>query len=67
MAAYTDIACDADPELIVHIDRDEPAAAVRFSYERNAIEHSPTPFQTVDMPWDDQAAAAKVNDWLDSL
>lgn len=64
MNQYTDIPCDADAELTVHIDRSHPEANVRYSYTANESDHEGTPFQTADMPWNDQEAARMVNDWL---
>lgn len=60
---YTEIVCDADPLLTVYIDRASPAARVYYAYGDNPTDQ-PTPYQTADLPMDDQAAAAMVNAWL---
>lgn len=64
MTTYTDITYDADPMLTVHIDRSQASAPVRYSYEANESDHEATPFQSADMPWNDQEAAKKVGEWL---
>jgi hypothetical protein len=61
-----DIVYEGDPMLTVHIDRAHAEANVRYSYEGNDTSYEPTCYQTADMPWDDQAAAKMINDWLES-
>jgi len=58
------ITFQADPMLTIHINGDEKAAIVRYSYAGNDTDHAPTCFQTADMPRDDQEAAAKIDEWL---
>lgn len=65
---YTRIVCAADPALTVFVDRVNKASQVWAEYDRrdgDAPAQISTPFQAADMPMDDQAAAAKVSDWLD--
>ena len=57
-----------DTNLIVWIDRAHASAPVMFQYV--AFDDAPvqaTPYQTADMPEDDQAAASMVNDYAESL
>jgi hypothetical protein len=62
------ITFDQDRFLVVNIDRSNPAAPVTFQYL--AFDDAPvqaTPYQTADMPEDDQAAARKISLYADSL
>jgi hypothetical protein len=52
--AVTSIVCDDDTELVVHIRRNRSTAPVWYTY---AGGDGSTPFQTADMPMDDQTAA----------
>jgi hypothetical protein len=58
----TSIVCEDDAEMVVHIRRVQAGAPVWYTY---AGEDGSTPFQTADMPMGDQAAAKKVNEWLE--
>lgn len=62
------IALDDDPCMHVFIDRNNPAAPVRFCYD-NGWDDEPimqsTPYQTADMPMDDQAAARMIFDYVE--
>jgi hypothetical protein len=60
--AYSEITCKADPLLVVHIDRSRATAPVTYTYDD--CEKQSTPYQTADMPIDDQRAAQMVNEWL---
>lgn len=55
----------ADPALKVIIDRADPRARVWFTYGDG--DEQGTPFETADMPMDDQQAAAKVIDYVESM
>ena len=59
---YQAIVCVQDDLLVVFIDRDDATAQVTYQYDDR--DEQPTPFRTADMPMDDQAAAAMVNDWI---
>jgi hypothetical protein len=63
---YTAIVYDADPLLTVYIDRSQPTAGVRYVYDDqyDGGTERPTPYQTADMPMNDQKAAEMVNAWL---
>lgn len=61
--AVTSIVCDDDTELVVHIRRNQSTAPVWYTY---AGDDGGAPFQTADMPMDDQRAARMVNEWLES-
>ena len=52
----------SDPLLVVHIDRSRATAPVTYTYDDR--EDQPTPYQTADMPMDDQRAAEMINTWL---
>ena len=57
-----------DPLLVVFIDRTSVSAPVTFQYL--AFDDAPvqaTPYQTADMPADDQAAAEMVSQYADSI
>lgn len=62
---YAAITYEADPLLTVFIDGENRAAGVFFRYDDDEADR-PTVFQTADMPMDDQAAARRVNDWLEA-
>jgi hypothetical protein len=53
-----------DPDLRVYIDRGDPGATVLYSYGDWDL-NQPTPYQTADMPLDDQEAAEMINSYLD--
>ena len=58
----------ADRHLIVNIDRSNASAPVTFEYI--AFDDAPvqsTPYQTADMPADDQEAAAMVNAYAENI
>jgi hypothetical protein len=62
------IVYEKDKYLLVHIDRSSRTAPVTFQY--TAFDDAPvqsTPFQTADMPGDDQEAAAKVDRYAESV
>jgi hypothetical protein len=62
------IVYNQDKNLVVSIDRDDPAAPVTFMYTAFDDAHrQSTPFQTADMPDDDQAAAAMVNEYAANI
>lgn len=62
--AYKRIIYAPDPLLIVLIDSDSMGTGtVFYDYDDRGEKH--TPFQTADMPMDEQKAAAKVNEWLE--
>ena len=57
-----------DSNLIVYINREQASAPVRFEYL--AFDDAPmqaTPYQTADMPTDDQEAAAMVNTYAENV
>jgi hypothetical protein len=58
----TPIICATDPLLQVYIYRSSARAAVWYAYD-GGPEQS-TPYQTADMPADDQQAADQVLDWI---
>jgi hypothetical protein len=60
---YESIRLDADPLLVVHIDRSRATAPVTYTYDDR--EEQPTQYQTADMPMDDQRAAQMVAEWLE--
>jgi hypothetical protein len=60
--AHDKITCNADPLLTVYIDRNNSASTVYYRYSDG--DEQPAPYQTADMPGDDQRAAQMVNDWL---
>lgn len=57
------ITYEADPLLVVTINYHRAETPVTYEYDG---EHGSTPFQAADMPRDEQRAARKVSDWLDS-
>lgn len=55
---------EQDNNLVVYINRRQASAPVTFEYL--AFDDAPmqaTPYQTADMPMDDQAAASMVNEY----
>jgi hypothetical protein len=54
---------DGDLNLIIHVNRADPAARVTFIYDG---ERGETDLTTADMPSDGQEAAAKVYAWLEA-
>jgi hypothetical protein len=62
-ASEASITFEGDPALLVQIDRAHLSALVRFQYGNDGWRA--TPFQTADMPPEDQEAAALISDWLD--
>ena len=68
----TRIVYKGDPNIVVYIDREQASAPVQWENlafkERDSEEEwplQPTPFQTADMPWNDQLAAAMVDQWIE--
>lgn len=61
--AYQAITYRADELLTVYVDREHATARVTYNYDDRGEQS--TPFQTADLPADDQAAAEMVNDWID--
>ena len=59
------ITCTSDDLLTVYIDRDDPTATVTYCYDDGEVQN--TPFQTADMPMDDEIAAEWVNDWIETI
>lgn len=60
-----------DPALVVYVDFDDKTAGVTYCYdidERFDPEDiQTTPFQSADLPIGEQAAAAYISDWLESM
>lgn len=57
-----------DSNLVVYINREQSSAPVTFEYL--AFDDAPmqsTPYQTADMPMDDQAAAAMVSEYAENM
>ena len=64
------IVCATDPQLTVYIDRERATAQVFYRYgwsdgSDSDPEIQSAPYQTADMPMDDQRAASMIKNWLE--
>jgi hypothetical protein len=68
MIQITRIVYAQDTNLVVYINRKQASAPVTFEYL--AFDDAPmqsTPYQTANMPSDDQQAAAMVSEYADNM
>jgi hypothetical protein len=66
----TRIVYEKDPNLVVYINWQDKASQVFFSYDRQDGEKPEcqnTPYQSADMPFDEQEAADMIDDYCNSL